>query len=199
VRPSHPILAALLLAAGCATPDVRHATTDARRPAPAPVTVLGTEVDALREAFNAAEDRPRVIALLSPTCPRCAESSEAILRALENAPDGVEPTVFVVWLEVFAVDDADACRDAMGRFAGTPVQGFVDDLRVAGRTLTRGRLPIGVARHLFLWYEPGKTWGSGPPAPTGWGHQLRRHDPETYCPGDVLEQRLGGVFGSIAP
>lgn len=187
--------------ASCAAPgsgSVDHHIVHGDRPTgltSRPVEVLGPDIDALQEAFNANDDRPRLIALMSPTCPRCADSADIIRRAIDNAPEGVDPCVIVVWLEVFAIDDEEACQDAMQRFAGTATRGFVDDLRIAGRLLTRGRLPIGIARHLFLWYEPGPRWEDAPPSPTGWGHQLRRHDPTTYCPSDVLEERLTSVFG----
>jgi hypothetical protein len=181
---------------------VHHASGDGARPralTPEPVQVLGASIEVLKAAFNGAKDRPRVIALLSPSCPRCQASSESILSALEGAPDGLDPAVMVVWLEVFATDDAQACREGMVRFAGTPVEGFLDDERIAGRLLTRGRLPIGVARHLFLWYEPGIVWLDGPPDPTGWCHQLRRYDPETFCSQERLKERLATVFRNDRP
>tara|TARA_R110002073_G_scaffold1088_1_gene8112 strand:+ start:16739 stop:17320 length:582 start_codon:yes stop_codon:yes gene_type:complete len=176
---------------------VHHSSADASRPRTArtePVHVLGPSVEGLKAAFNEAKGRPRLIALLSPSCPRCQASSDSIVTALAGAPEGADPAVLVVWLEVFARDDAQTCSDAMIRFAGTPTQGFLDDQRIAGRLLTRGRLPIGVARHLFLWYEPGVEWNDRPPEPAGWGHQLRRHDPTAFYSHEELEQQLTRVF-----
>lgn len=138
--------------------------------------VLPIASTALPIAFNAATSTPRLVLLVSPTCPLCLAGVEIVLNGLEANP-ARDLAVFVVWLPVLDEDSADAAvevanaispRVAMAQFwdadrdVSTAVHAVLD--------LTARRRRI--AWDLYLFYRAGVEWQRAVPSPDIWLHQL---------------------------
>jgi hypothetical protein len=128
----------------------------------------------LRDEFNKASDRVRVIALLSPTCPACQHGSRVVQTVFEKFPRQEKLHGFVVWLPMLATDD----EKSAGQYAATLVDPRVaqvwDGKRTSGNVFAKTLGLKRAAWDVYLLYEPGIRWNSeAPPAPTFWMHQLR--------------------------
>jgi len=78
----------------CGKAPKRAAATAGDGAAPGLVSLVQDAAPVIA-AFNAVKDRPRFLAILSPTCSACVHGAEAIKAAVLPAGDAVE--VFVVW------------------------------------------------------------------------------------------------------
>ena len=130
----------------------------------------------LPPAFSAAVSGPRLILLVSPTCPVCLAGVGLVLDALEAQVED-RPDVFVVWLPVLAADDeAAAVMVADSRALRPYVTHYWDD-ELSVSTAAHVALDFGargrqVAWDLYLFYRAESTWLEPFPAPDRWLHQL---------------------------
>lgn len=130
----------------------------------------------LASAFDGATASPRLVLLVSPTCPICLEGAELVASALDEPP-GSLVDVHVVWLPVLEADDYDAAIVAAARFGGRPrVAHYWDGDRVissaAFEVLDLGSRNRRIAWDLYLFYPAGQGWVEPMPRPELWLHQL---------------------------
>ncbi|MEE8458482.1 MAG: PDZ domain-containing protein [Phycisphaerales bacterium] len=86
------------------------------------------------DQFNADKDKPRVVALLSPTCGGCIHAANAIFaEAVEAYPDE-DLSVLVIWEPMLGSDNEAAARDSATIFDDPRVHQFWDADRLSGIT-----------------------------------------------------------------
>jgi len=133
---------------------------------PIDLVVLGDSLDALRDDFNAHVDQMRLVALLSPKCALCIEGIKGIFEEVLLAHPHAEIRVEAVWMQAQGGETHDTALSS-AHFAPTPrVRHYWDENNLAGHAVGRhltGREEL--AWDIYLFYEPGKTWGDTPPEP----------------------------------
>src|SRR5262245_37382637 len=112
--------------------------------AAANLTSLAHDLSPLAKAFNAAKDRPRFLALLSPTCSACIHGAEAIKVSVLPVKDKVE--VFVVWTPMLDSDEAAEASASSAILAAPGVRQFWDPERRAGAALRKDAFPDAVEK-----------------------------------------------------
>ena len=63
-----------------------------------------TDIAVLRDKFNADQGHPRMIALLSPTCPGCIKSAELFRTEILEKYKDADLKAYVVWLPMLPAD-----------------------------------------------------------------------------------------------
>lgn len=149
----------------------------------------------LKAFYNERPDRPRFLAVLSPTCPGCLQGANAIQHALLDAFPGALD-VGLIWIPMLAGDTAAAIEQTAATFADEDIVQFVDPDRSIGRLIASsvgGNEDEDIAWDIYLYYDSTARWTSGPPEPTDWVHQLAPSSwtpPERYrcsCGDDLTE------------
>lgn len=148
----------------------------ARTNAIAAMSSLNT--DAVRKEFNISGDKVRIVALLSPTCPRCRSGHGVIGEVLKNF-SSAKLQAILVWEPIQQGDNPEAAaQQALAVRDVRITQGLDADSEVGklfGETLDLH----DIAWDVYLAYEPGIKWeGRRPPVPTFWMHQLEGVDPK---------------------
>jgi len=143
-------------------------------PSNAKAVALGAyRTQKLREEFNRASDRVRVVALLSPTCGICQKGQRVVQSVFSKYPHDARLRGFVVWLPMLPSDSKEA--------AGAQAASFIDDRlvqqwdgeRASGKLLAKTLHLKSDAWDVY----PGVKWsGDEPPTPTFWMHQLHAED-----------------------
>ncbi len=159
---------------GCAmAPRTPRSTAMPVLPAPQRVVSLGDSLDPLNEWFNTQREKPRFLAILSPTCGACIAGAVAVNEALLKAFAEAEIAVGVVWIGISPSDGADAAGRAATIFDDPRVAQFHDPHRLIGQAFATGLLKSPPAWDIYLFYARGSTWSDrDPPRPTQWMHQL---------------------------
>lgn len=159
---------------GCATP--RRTSRDSAAPgSPAPHSIvsLGDSLDPLSEWFNTQHEKPRFIAILSPTCGACVAGAVAVNEAVVKSYGEAEIAVGVVWIGIAPSDGADAASRAATIFDDPRVAQFHDPRRLVGEVFAKGLLKSPPAWDIYLFYDRGSKWTDpDPPKPAQWMHQL---------------------------
>lgn len=156
------------------------------------VVSLEHSVEPLRQAFNAASDRPRLVALLSPTSRAGVEGARALAEMVVGS--GADLTVMVVWVDVLHGDNASEAERSAAAF-GPRVRQYHDPKGRAAWPFglaTLGRERAGVW-NTYVFYRPGSTWQGDPPAPDDWLHAMAgpgRGDPARFRSGAALKAGL---------
>lgn len=128
-------------------------------------------VEGLRESFNAARDKWRLLLVLSPTCEECLDGAATVASA---AP--LEP-VYVLWLGMRPGDGPQAAIAAASELPQTFAH-FWEEEGWPVSTALRPILGLGdydaerSAWDVYLLYEAGVSWTEGPPVPKAWAHNL---------------------------
>lgn len=154
---------------------------------------LETSTQPLEAFYNEETDRPRFLAVLSPTCPGCIQGANAIQHAILDAFPGAFD-VGLIWIPMLADDTETAIEQAASEFADEEVSQFADPNRIAGKSLAEALgAADGIAWDIYMFYESVAQWTSSPPEPTDWVHQLASSSwtpPERYrcgCSDDLTE------------
>lgn len=137
-----------------------------------PHTVLQSDAEPLRTAFNRDSGKVRVLMLVSPTCGACLRGASEVERALLAANADPRLRAYVVWVPKLAGHERDV-----------PIATrFVPDSRAThywdeSAGLVHGYdavLSLGEdAWDVYMVYGPDARWpGATPPAPDFWMHQL---------------------------
>lgn len=131
---------------------------------------------ALPARFDAGSSGPRLLLLVSPTCPLCLAGIELVLHGLEEPP-GERFDVHVVWLPVLDGDAIDAAAGAAMSIGPRPRMTHYWDVDRAISSAAHGILDLTrrrrrVAWDLYLLYRAGVTWSAPLPSPDVWLHQL---------------------------
>lgn len=129
----------------------------------------------LREPFNQAKDKTRVIAFLSPSCDRCRKNAGELQREVlaKNKTDDLE--VFIVWLKVLQKDDEAAVAEAMQKISDPRVHHFWDPERVLNAQLLDAIMFDVKLRlyDIFLLYDGAALWEKRLPRPGYWMHEYK--------------------------
>ena len=204
-----PTKASAITPACCATPVTTSINAPACCAAPtrpsanAPVRLVPIEgsLEPVIEQFNAHKDKPRVVAMLSPTCGGCVHAANAIFaEALQAHPDE-DLRVLVIWEPMLGSDNEAAARASATIFDDPRVLQFWDAERLSGITYStevypqrmrqiaqampddhfmKGRFqnmqdvpPQNVPMWDFaVFYPPGVQWTDTPPASSAFIRQL---------------------------
>jgi hypothetical protein len=177
---------------GCSKP-LRLEAPGPAAPGASDLVALDSTLRPLRAGFDAAAGRPRLLAILSPTCGPCVFGAIAVREAVLEAFPDAGVAVLVVWIDMLGSDDLDAARRAARIFDDARVAQFHDPDRHAGsaaaRWVTRDGSP---AWDVYLFYGPDAVWSDGPPEPRRFAHQLGRPvaDPARLRTGEALASEL---------
>ena len=169
--------------------------------ASAPLVPIGDSLQPLIDRFNADKDKPRIVALLSPTCGGCIHGARAIMKEAVNAYPDEDFSVLVVWEPMLGSDSEAAAGESSAIFEDPRVHQFWDGGRLSGTAYStqvfpdrftkiaaampsdhplsgRFRSMADVApQRVPMWdfaafYPAGIEWSDGPPRPEGFVRQL---------------------------
>lgn len=148
-----------------------------------PHTDLGVDAAPLRQGFNAAADRVRVVALVSPTCGACLRGTSDMQDQVFAKISGDRLAGFVVWVPKQGGQDDDV-PEATHLVSDSRVTHFWDGQAVLVHGFDNV-LKLGTdAWDIYLAYPAGVLWdGPTPPPPAFWMHQLgSKTDPDVDGP-----------------
>jgi hypothetical protein len=162
---------------------------------PEPARVLEGPAQ-LRERFDVGVGRPRLLALVSPTCPVCLDGVALVIGGLRNR-GASDIAVHIAWMPVLEADSAERAKAAAEALeADGRVWQYWDAYREistwAYDALDLGRYGRSVAWDLYLFYRAGARWRRSLPAPETWLHQLRIVDQPSLDP-ETLRAALESV------
>lgn len=142
-----------------------------------PVALAAYHTAQLRDEFNRASDRVRVVALLSPTCGVCQKGQRVVQSVFSKYPNDTRLRGFVVWLPMLPSDSKETAGAQAASFVDQRLIQRWDGDRSSGNLLAKTLALRGAAWDVYLLYAPGVKWtGDQPPVPTFWMHQLRAED-----------------------
>jgi hypothetical protein len=158
------------------------------------IPFLHQSLDPLITTFNAFQETPRLLALVSPTCPECVFGAEVVSQVVAASP---LLQALVVWLPMLDGDTITTIDQTAARYIHARIHRFADPHRLAGTHIAR-RLGDGdwIAWDCYLLYPPGVRWETDLPVPDQWFHQLdgRSVDPARQrCGPALLPALLEGV------
>lgn len=99
---------------------------------PRQVTVLGDDLAPVRDAFNRASDRWRVVALVSPTCSECVLGAEAVQKEITRRYSADDVAAIIVWIPMLETDSENAARVSATIFAPQRASQFYDSHQNVG-------------------------------------------------------------------
>lgn len=164
------------------TPEATHIT-----PPPQPPLAVVPEdgVDTLREVFNRHSNVPRLLVMLSPTCPYCLRGAAAITRHM--AADTMALHVLVIWEPVTPSDRKTLLptTSVLSRMSDPRVEQWWDPGRALSKRMMRD-LPRdtlssvaefdstgnGIAWDCVALFGPGKRWRQRFPVPDWAGQPI---------------------------
>lgn len=190
------LIAVMILVAAAAMASLLRTRGDSHRLGGA--TDLAGSLAPVREAFNAAADRPRLLMVLAPACPVCLEGAEMVHDEVLGKPSDL--AVLAVWMEALPFDITRNPARRVESFADEPrMKHFYDMQQVAGQALYRTldwqdqSLPWDV----YLLYPAGITWNQDLPAPAAWFHQREEANSAHYRTGTDLAKALQLAAGEL--
>ncbi len=139
---------------------------------------LDNSLEPLIERFNADRDKPRVVAIVSATCGACVRGAIAVNESVVNAYPSADVSIFIVWIDILAMDDYAAAQRMTVVFNDPRVRQFHDPNRLVGDAFAKGLLDEPPAWDMYLLYAASEQqlWVDSPPKPTNWMHQLGARD-----------------------
>lgn len=155
--------------------------TAERKPSSATASVL-TElpISKLKEEFNRASDKVRVLAILSPTCDAC-QRGRGVVAEMFDKQKSEKLAGFVVWLPMKPKDSAEAAwlESEKLKDERIRVRGW-DGNREIGKLFAMPLKLSHTAWDVYLVYAAGTKWeGNEPPTPSYWMHQLQAQKADT--------------------
>ncbi len=169
--------------------------------APGQLVLIDETLQPVIDQFNADKNKPRIVALLSPTCGGCIHGAKAILQEAVRAYPDDDLSVLVVWEPMLGPDNLAAARESAAIFDDPRVHQCWDPGRLSGITYStkvfpnrfeqiaaampadhfmKGRFskaaevsPERVPMWDFaLFYPPGVEWRGDPPRSSNFVRQL---------------------------
>ncbi len=158
--------------------------------------VLPKASGSLPHGFESGASNPRLLLLVSPTCPLCLAGVDLVMDGVAG-PAATSLDVHVVWLPVLEEDDAEAAEIAARSIESRRVmrQYWDDDRSISSAAHTVLDLASRwrrVAWDLYLFYRSGVGWAAPLPVPDVWLHQLDIADQPS-----LDEQTLAGVLAEL--
>jgi hypothetical protein len=148
--------------------------TDAPQGQPALVDLRTASLSNIQTEFDKQSRSPRVILLLSPTCPTCLQGASAVQAILQRHP-GSPVKVFAVWEPMLPTDWGKPGTSVLLRLSDHRVRQYWDaDHAVASALKTTEETaslhPDCCKRHNVLWdliaaYPSGTLWRDAPATP----------------------------------
>ncbi|MBI2845000.1 MAG: hypothetical protein HYX86_00495 [Chloroflexi bacterium] len=136
---------------------------------------LADSLDSLREHFNRHQDKPRFLALLSPTCTECLDGAQAINMSIVSACPQAGISLSIVWINMLPKDSKSAAEIASQIIPDPRAAHFYDPHRRAGKAVAQVLGGNGkIAWDIYLFYTSGQEWHETPPYPAVWMHQLSK-------------------------
>lgn len=133
-----------------------------------PVTQLPFDAAAFRDAFNRAEDRPRLVIVVSPTCGHCLQMVSDVQDILNRNPSS-RIKVFVLWEPYMRGDTNATAQRAAGFLADSRGAHYWDLWRFGARVYSEQLgIPLLEAWDMLAFYKPQLVWKDTPPTPTFW-------------------------------
>lgn len=139
----------------------------------------------LKDAFNAAKGKVRVVMLVSPKCGACVEGADVVRDGVHRKLRDKRLSTFSVFIPMVPGDGLEHAVESSKRMTAAGIPSYWDGERKLGRAYAGAvTLPKGqtVAWDVYFVYGPDAVWGPTPPKPSYWMHQLsddeRCLDPE---------------------
>lgn len=144
---------------------------------------LDDEAQPLRERFNAAAGKVRIVAYVAPTCGGCLRGVDEMQEEVLERIDSSDLEVFVVWVRKNGARERHVGR--VTRLADDPrATHYWDEQRAVLKPM-EDLLELGdrACAGAFLLYDRGTQWNDAtPPAPVYWSdahsREFSRHGPE---------------------
>jgi mercuric ion transport protein len=147
---------------------------DAQPATASPNTLAGLPVSKLKEEFNRADGKVRVVALLSPTCDAC-QRGRGVIAEMFDQQRSEKLAGFVVWLPMKPKDSANTAwlESEKLKDERINVRGWDGDRKI-GHLFAKPLKLSTTAWDVYLVYAAGVKWeGNQPPQPSYWMHQLQ--------------------------
>jgi hypothetical protein len=129
----------------------------------------------MREPFNLAQEKIRIVAFLSPSCGRCIKNAGELVRDVFRKQETDELAAFLVWLNVRSEDNEESVDAAVRRIQEPRIQHFWDPGRILNHQL-RDAIMFDVNVRLydiFLLYGRDAVWEKRVPRPDYWMHEYK--------------------------
>jgi hypothetical protein len=141
---------------------------------PSPVRPMADRLT-LREPFNQAKGKTRIIAFLSPSCPRCLKNAGEIQREILAKNPDAPLAVFVVWLKALQSDNELAVESATETLPDRRVVHYWDPERVLNAQLLDAiTFDVNLRIYdVFLLYGGTTSWEKRLPRPGYWMHEMK--------------------------
>jgi hypothetical protein len=154
----------------------------------------------IQAAFNQQIDAPRLMALVSPTCPFCLAGSDAVIDLA--ATDTRPLHVLIVWMRGEPDDTYESARRQATLARDKRIRHFWDGDDLLGAVVaTRLQRPGLIAWDIYLSFRAGACWDGELPAPAEWVHQMGDEawvDDEHHAQPADLGDRLRLVLDAAA-
>ncbi len=165
------------------------------------LTVLSDSVAPLRRLFNDPSDRPRLVAIVSPSCPRAWYGFHALETAIVRDRPAAELSVIVVWTRLLPGDVEARVTPLDRRLPPDPrIRHLWDPAGLAGRALaaTVGLESAPFVEDVYLFWPAGDRWEETAPPPASWVHQLAAGDPQRRRHGEALGREIDRIVGAMS-
>lgn len=168
IRSTILIASTLFALAACGSENT-HDNQTAERPAYA---TLDTNLTQLRQAFNAASDKYRLLFISGPSCGICLRGMDDLNKALvASLQNDSRIHTFVVHVPTLGAEEHHAAA-SIALMPGPRVSHYWDPEGTTGIEFQQA-LDIDIyAWDVWLVYEPGVRWEETAPSPVFWQHQL---------------------------
>jgi len=167
-----------------ATTLLGWATLSAAQPAAKPaapstpkkssVTEIKTRLD-LKEPFNLARGKVRIVAFYSPTCTHCIVNAQGLQKQVLDRFDSPDLEVFVLWLKVSETDVPEAAQRGTTILTDARVHHYWDPNRALNAQLLDA-ITFDIQVRIYnvaLLYDRDATWDNRLPRPPYWMHEFR--------------------------
>jgi hypothetical protein len=150
----------------------RKGDAGSERPQPVasgPVLDLSDNGAELKEAFNRAVDKVRLVYLFSPTCPVCRQNARLTERYILDPVKDDRLRMFAVWGPMQKKETAADAKAASVFLTDSRVTQFWTDDNVLANAW---KAPLGLAEDpepawdTYMLFPPGVRWGDAPPVPS---------------------------------
>jgi len=127
----------------------------------------------LMEQFNRSNQKVRVIAILSPTCPECLIGFEMVKTLLNKFPRD-DLIVFLIWIPMLDADSLEAATARSRELSDPRLMQAWDSSRQIGKLIAKTLNLQKTAWDVYLVYARTEAnWNEdGIQSPTFWMHQL---------------------------